>query len=92
MEDMGLIFQCHIFLPSHTVDGILSERIQEWSATSSSSGQCFIRTVRYDPVCVVALHDMAHSFTELYKSHCHNKAVIHEGNFKKYPYIFLCVI
>ena len=27
----------------------------------------------------VALHGMAHSFTELHKPLCHDKAVIHEG-------------
>ena len=30
----------------------------------------------------VALHDMAHSFTELCKPLCHDKAVIHEGDLK----------
>ena len=35
----------------------------------------------------MALHGMAHSFTELHKSLCHDKAVIHEGD----VYIYVCV-
>ena len=32
----------------------------------------------------VALHDMDHSFFELYNPFCHNKAVIHEGDTGRY--------
>ena len=34
----GLTFQCYIFLPFHTVHGVLTARILEWFAVSSSSG------------------------------------------------------
>ena len=40
----GLIFQCHIFLPFHTVDGVLKARILKWFSIPFSSGPCFIRT------------------------------------------------
>ena len=30
----------------------------------------------------VSLHDIAHSFSELLKPLCHDKAVIHEGDLK----------
>ena len=39
----GLTFQCHIFLPFHTVHGVLTARILEWFAISSSSGPWFVR-------------------------------------------------
>ena len=42
----GLIFQCHIFLPFHTVHGVLAARIP---AIPSSSGPHFVRTLHYDP-------------------------------------------
>ena len=35
----------------------------------------------------VALHGMAHSFIELYKSLCHNKAMIHKGKWNYYSAI-----
>ena len=44
----GLIFWCHIVLPFHTVHGVLTSRILEWGATSSSTGPRFIRTIHYD--------------------------------------------
>ena len=47
-----LIFSCHIFLPFHTVHGVLSARILEWFAILSSSGPCFVRTPHYDPICL----------------------------------------
>ena len=44
-----LIFQCHIFLPFHTVHGVLQARILEWIVIYSSSGLHFDRTLHYDP-------------------------------------------
>ena len=38
----GLIFWCHIFLPFHTVHGVLEARILEWFAIPFSSGPRFI--------------------------------------------------
>ena len=48
----GLIFQHHIFLPFHTVHGVLQARTLEWVAISFSSGPDFVRTPPYDP-CVL---------------------------------------
>ena len=45
----SVIFQCHIFLPFHTVHGILAARILDWVAISSSSGPHFVRSIHYDP-------------------------------------------
>ena len=44
----GLQFWCHIFLPFHTVHGVLTARILKWIAISSSSGPRFVRTLHYD--------------------------------------------
>ena len=45
----GLIFQCNIVLPFHTVHGVLTERILEWFAICCPRGPHFIRTLQYDP-------------------------------------------
>ena len=42
------IFQCHIFLPFHTVPGVLKARILTWFAIPFSSGPCFVRTLHHD--------------------------------------------
>ena len=39
------IFQCHTFLPLHTVHGVLKARILKWFAFPFSSGPKFIRTL-----------------------------------------------
>ena len=41
----GLIFWYHIFIPFHTVHGVLQARILEWVAISSSSRPHFVRTL-----------------------------------------------
>ena len=43
------IFQYHIFLPFHTVHGILNGRILKWFAIPFSSGPHFFRTLHHDP-------------------------------------------
>ena len=43
------IFQCPIFLPLHTVHGILKARILKWFAIPFSSGPHFVRTLHHDP-------------------------------------------
>ena len=43
------LFQCPIFLPFHTVHGVLKARILKWFAIPFSSGLCFVRTVHHDP-------------------------------------------
>ena len=44
-----LIFHCPIFLPFHTVHGVLKARILKWFAIPFSSGPYFVRTLRHDP-------------------------------------------
>ena len=46
------IFQCRIFLPFHTIHGVLKARILKWFAIPFSSGPRFIRTLYYDPTCL----------------------------------------
>ena len=58
------IFQCHIFLPFHTVHGVLKARILKWFAIPLSSGTCFVRTLHHD-LSWVTLYGMADSFIEL---------------------------
>ena len=42
------IFQCPIFLPFHTVHGVLKTRIWKWFAIPFSSGPHFVRTLHCD--------------------------------------------
>ena len=42
------IFQCPIFLPFHTVCGVLKARILKWFAIPFSSGPCFVRTLHHN--------------------------------------------
>ena len=66
------IFQCHSFLPFHTVHGVLGARMLKWLAIPFSSGPRFVRTLHHDPsLSWVALYSTAHSFIVL------NKAVVH---------------
>jgi len=46
-----LIFWCYIFLPFHTVHGVLMARILEWFVIPSSSGPHFVRTLPW-PICL----------------------------------------
>ena len=73
---VGLIFQWHIFLPFHTVHGVLMARILEWFAISSSTGPHFVRILHHRHLSWVALHNIAHSFFEFCKPLHHNNAVI----------------
>ena len=43
------IFLCPIFLPFHTVHGVLEARIVKWFAIPFSSGPPFVRTLHRDP-------------------------------------------
>ena len=45
----GLIFWCPLFLPFHTVHGILKARILGWFTIPFSSGPHFARTLHYNP-------------------------------------------
>ena len=63
----GSIFQCHIFLPFHAAHGALKARTIKRVNTPFSGGTLSSMTC----LSWVALHSMAHSFTEL------GKAVVH---------------
>ena len=65
------IFQYPVFLPFHTVHGVLKARILKWFAIPFSSGPRFIRTLHMTRPSSVDLHGMAHCFIEL------DKAVVH---------------
>ena len=65
------IFQCHIFLPFHTVHGILKTRVQKWFAIPSPVDHILSELSTMTCLVWVALHGMAHSFIEL------DKAVVH---------------
>ena len=43
------IFQCPIFLPFHTVHGVLTARILKWFGIPFSNGPHFVRTLHHDP-------------------------------------------
>ena len=43
------IFQCHIFLPFHTVCGLLKARLMKWFSIPFSNGPRFVRTFHHDP-------------------------------------------
>ena len=62
------IFQSHIFLPFHTVHGVLKARILKWLAISFSSGPHFVRTLHHDLSIVVgpAWHIVSLSYTRLW--------------------------
>ena len=76
-----LIFWCYIFLPFHTVHGVLMTRILGWFVIPSSHGPRLSELSTMTHPSWVALHGMACSFSELYKPLHHEKAVIHEGEF-----------
>ena len=63
------IFQCHIFLPFHTVHVVLEARKLKWFSVPFSSGQCFVRTLPHDPS--VFGGPTGHGFIELDKSVVH---------------------
>ena len=64
-------------LPFHTVVGGLQTRILKWVALSFSSEPRFVKTLHYDPSSWMALHGLAHCFTELCKP-LHHKTLIYE--------------
>ena len=75
---MGLTFQCHIFLPFHTVHGVLAARILEWLAIPYPSGSCFVTILHYDLSVLGGPAWHGHIFIELCKLLRHDKVVIHE--------------
>ena len=73
-----LILHCRIFLPFHTVHGLLMVRILKWFAINSSSGLHFVRTLQYGPSILGSLAWHGHSFVELHKLFSHDKVMIHK--------------
>ena len=69
------IFQCHIFLTFHTVHGVFKTRILKWFAFPSPVDHILSELSTMTCPSWVALHGMAHSFTEL------DKAVFHVISF-----------
>ena len=65
------IFQCPVFLPFHTVHGVLKARILKWFPTPFSSGPHFVRTLHHDTFCLGWPYTAWLSFIEL------DKAVVH---------------
>ena len=80
------IFQCPIFLPFHTVHGVLNARILKWFAIPFSGGPRFAVTLHHDPSSCVALHSIAYSFIEL------DKAVVHVIRLVSFLSLWLSVI
>ena len=66
------IFLYPIFLPFHTVHGVLKARILKWFAIPFSSGPHFVRTLHHDPSVLgdPTWHDLL-SFIELDKTVVH---------------------
>ena len=69
-----------LFLPFHTVHGVIKSRILKWFAFPFSSGPCFVRTLHLDLSVLGALQGLAQSFIEL------DKAVIHVEEKAKAPH------
>ena len=65
------IFQCPIFLPFHTVNGVLKARILKCLPFPSPVDHVLSELSTMTRPSWVALHSMAHSFIEL------DKAVVH---------------
>ena len=65
------ISQCPIFLPFHSVHGVLKARMLTWFAIPFSSGLRFVELSTMTCLSSLALQSMAHSVIEL------GKAVIH---------------
>ena len=59
------IFQSPVFLPFHTVHGVVKARILKWFAIPFSSGPCLSELSTMTCPSWVPLHGMAHSFIEL---------------------------
>ena len=80
-SDLGVGAHCLVsyLLPFHTVHGVLMPGILEWFAVPSQWTMFLSDVSTKTCSSWVALHGMAHDFTELCKPLCHDKAMIHEG-------------
>ena len=71
-QPRDFIFQCHTFLLFHTVHGVLKAKILKWLPIPFSSGPRFVEEFSaMTHASWVALHSMAHIFTELDKDVVH---------------------
>ena len=70
------IFQCPVFLPFHTVHGVLKAKILKWFAFSSPVDHVLSELSTMTCPSWEAPHDMAHSFFELYKAVMHMISLI----------------
>ena len=66
-QPVAFIFQCPIFLPFHSVHGVLKARILKWLAIPFSSGPHSVRPLHHDPP-VLGGHRAWLSFAELDKA------------------------
>ena len=65
------IFQCPIFLPLHTVHGVLKAKILKWFAFPSPVDHVLSELSTMICLSWETLRDMAHNFFELYKAVIH---------------------
>ena len=79
------IFQCSIFLPFHTVHGVLKARILQWFPFPSPVDHILPELSTMTHPSWVALHSMAHSFIEL------DKAVVHVIRLVSFLWLWLSV-
>ena len=57
-----------IFLPLHTVHGVLKARVTKWFAIPFFGGPHFVSTLHQNLSTLGALQGMAHSFIELHET------------------------
>ena len=62
------IFQCPIFLPFHTVQGVLKARILKWFAIAFSSGPRFVITLHsFSVVIILSIYCNIYLLVSLFK-------------------------
>ena len=81
----GLIFQHQVFLPFHTVHGVLAVKCWSGFPFSPSVDHVLSELSTMTHPSWVALHGMTHSFIGLHKPLLHDMAVIHEGAVSPFP-------
>ena len=80
-----LIFQCPIFLPFHTLHGVIKTRILKWFAIAFSSGTHFVELSTMTCPSWVDLQGTAHCFLEL------GKAVVHVTRLVSFLWLWFSV-
>ena len=81
----GVIFQHHMFLPFHTIHGVLAAKCWSGLPFSPSVDHVLSELSTMTHPSWVALHGMTHSFIELHKPLLHDTAVIHEWAVLPFP-------